>query len=472
MAALSAMEKLHSMVATAALHDGKRDDDDYTGECLPGTREMYLQRLTDWADNGPSEKRVDWVNAVAGAGKTALTRSFCAVLEKKRTFAFASFFVWTNDASRNNLDRFPATIAAQLCERIPALAPFVETAINHGPFLFKSTFQKQIDNLVIAPLLDACEAVKKQGHIIIIVDGLDELDAKGQTDFFRFIPHFIGQLSSLPISLLVTSRPETEIVGAFQHPNLSSITIPIALGESEEDIWKFLNEKLDNINLRFPYLQQRYGMWPSKEQRAIMFRQSSGLFIWPTVAINYIDKTAKGLRHNERLELVLSTSEPKPWVGSPLDKLYWAILNAHAPEDRTSIEFLLFKRRLALLCLPVDVRHFIFEKEGLEKLLVNLSDLPIRAVFEETLDEVWDSVADFTSIFKPREPPSDENSPLPTISHRTFRDFTFNRLRCGDEFYYRDEQELHSEVICKFIDFFNSPPPYKVRLIMQVFCQC
>jgi len=459
MAALSAMEKLQSMVAPSAIHDGKRGKEDYTDVCHPGTREEYLESLRAWAENAPEEMRVQWANAIAGAGKTAMLRTFCTSLEEEHGFPPISFFIWKSDLLRNTLDRFPATVAAQLCRRIPALVPHVEKAINEDSFLLQSTFKKQMNKLVINPLLDACDTVKCDQHLIFVVDGLDELDAQGQTTFLNFIPDFLFRVSSLPISLLISSRPDPEIVAAFQHPKLASITKATRIGASDKDIWKFINDKFDDINLRYPDLEiEEGGMWPSLVKREIMVFQSSGLFIWPTVAIDYIDKVKLGLDHNKRLEQVLSSAEPKPWIASPLDNLYRAILQAHAPEDPDSVEFLRFKRRLALLC-TLDFSLFVL---GVEKLVFDWSATPVRILFDETLNELWNSIAGLSSLFSPRAPPLDGESPIPAISHRSLSDFTFNRARCGDKFYYCSEQELHTEVVCKFFKFFNTNQAYQV----------
>ena len=453
------------MVATSAIHDGKRDKEDYTDVCHPGTREEYLANLQAWADNAPPDTRVEWVNAIAGAGKTAMMRTFCTLLEERGPPPF-SFFVWKGDAKRNTLEHFPATIAYQLCQTFPVLIPFIEKAINTAPLLLQSAFKKQMDKLVIGPLIEAYDTIKAERHLIIVVDGLDELDAKGQTELLNFIPYVLSQLSSLPVSLLVSSRPDDQIVGAFNHPKLASITRATRLGASDADIRKFLEDKFEDINLRYPYLRIEHGVggkWPGDEKLAIMVKQSSGLFIWPTVAIGHIDKVEKGLGHNARLDQVLSSAEPKPWVGSPLDKLYRAILEAHAPEDRTSYAFYRFKRRLALLCI-LDLGTFV-RVSGSR--VLDWSDAPVRAIFDETLDELWGSVAGLSSLFSSRQPPSNEESPTPDNLHRSLRDFTFNRERCGEELYYSSEEELHAEIVCKFIKFFNTPQAYLVSLLIQ-----
>jgi len=461
MAASPAMEKLRSMVATSAIHDGERDDEDYTGECLPGTRETYLKLLSEWADKGPLEMRVKWVNGVAGAGKTAMTRSFCDLLENTLHIPVASFFIWKSDGKRNTLRHLPATIASQLARSIPALVPSLERAINEDPFILQSAFKKQMNKLVIGPLLDARHIVKQERHVIIVVDGLDEVDMNGQQELLEFIPSFLSRLSSLPISLFITSRPESQITGAFNRPDLNSITSRLILEESEADILLFLLAKFKAINDAFAYLAKRYGEWPGQDVIPRMVKLSSGFFIWPTVAMGYIAATGQGMRHNDRLELVLSSSSVEPWKDN-IDKLYRAILMAHAPRKPAELDQ--FKRRLALLCLPVETAGFFY---SFEKHSFDCTNVPVRAVFGETLDEVWDSVADLSSLFKPKEHISDtESAPtLPTPSHRSFRDFTFNRSRCGDEFYYCSEQDLHAEVACEFVDVFNNGQVYKVHFI-------
>jgi len=173
------------------------------------------------------------------------------------------------------------------------------------------------------------------------------------------------------------------------------------------------------------------------------------------MAIRHIDKVEKGLEHNKRLEQVLSSADPKPWVASPLDNLYRTILDAHAPEDPDSAEYLQFTRHLALLCI-LDLGKFVRGLFGDGYAVTDWSGIPIRALFDETADELWCSVTGLSSLFSPRMPLSPGKSPTPGISHRSFRDFTFNRARCGDKLYYSSERKLHAEITCKMLKFLNT----------------
>jgi len=161
--------------------------------------------------------------------------------------------------------------------------------------------------------------------------------------------------------------------------------------------------------------------------------QMKSLFIWPTPALAYIDKVALGLTHAKRLEHVLFSAEPKPWIASPLDNLYRAILQAHAPENAE--ELLRFNQWLAYFCLPVGIAKFVSTPfRGLP--LVDYTNIALRVIFDGMLDELCDSVTDLSSLFLPRKALSEDESVTPAISRLSPRDFIFNRTRCGEKFYY------------------------------------
>jgi len=134
------------------------------------------------------------------------------------------------------------------------------------------------------------------------------------------------------------------------------------------------------------------------------------LFIWPTPVLAYIDKVALGLTHEKRLEHVLSSAGPKPWIASPLDNLYRAILQAHAPED--PMKLLRFNRWLAYFCLPVGIAKFVptpFRGSP----LVDYTNIALRVIFDGMLDELCDSVTDLSSLFSPRKDLSEDESVTP-----------------------------------------------------------
>ena len=99
--------------------------------------------------------------------------------------------------------------------------------------------------------------------------------------------------------------------------------------------------------------------------------------------------------------------------------------------------------------------------------LVDWSDTPLRVVFDETLDELWESVAGLSSLFSPRKPLSNAESPTPGALHHSLRDFAFNKARCGEELHYSTEKELHTEIVCKIIRAFNNRQSYQVRDSIQ-----
>lgn len=435
------MDKFQRLVVVSALHDGYRIDD-YTEECHPATRARILEEMTTWVKQSKVPP-ILWFSGPAGAGKTAIVRSTCSILQDELNVPFAAIFFWKADSGRNTLQHLPATIAHQLYQSVRGLRPFIEQSINDDPMLLDRSFQKQMEKLVIDPLLALHVAGSITTHrIIILFDGLDECDADGQRQLLRFLPHLCSQLAPLLIGCFIATRPESSIYAEFQHPKLAAISVAKKLEASENDIKLFLIAEFEEINARHPYLRKKYGKWPSAEEFDILVKKSSGFFICPKTAIRYIDSSGKGLRPDDRLRIVVSAFAVDSWH-EPIDKLYLAILNQHAP----MADLECFKRRLGLLCLPALLwRSMAFEID---------THRQVSIVFQETLEDLRDSLLDLQSLFSLDG--GTESAPL--LNHSTFRDFLFSSRRSLE--FYVDDQALHMEVVSKHLN----------HLYKQKFCE-
>ena len=422
------MEKLRSAAAASAMHDGQREDD-HTVECHPSTRHRHLERTKNWADNPHTEKRVQWMNGPAGAGKTAIVRSTCTILHQILKIPFASFFFWKTDGRRNTLKPFPATIAYQLAQKIPDLRPRIEEALQNDPLLLERSFKTQMEELIITPLLSSFASGKiTERHIVIVVDGLDECADDGR-ELLRFVPYFLSKLDELPISFLIASRPEISIEDVFCNSELASVTLFSTLEASNEDVEEFLAAEFKRIYNESSYLQKKYKTWPATERFMLLVRKSSGYFICPKTAIRYIDTSGRGLRPDDRLEIVLSAltdvDSDTPWH-EPLDQLYRGILKRQAP--RRNLDG--FKQRIGLLCMPGIAYplnlHFVTQ------------DTWSLAFFQETIDDFQEAVADLTSLF------SLDSQGIPVPYHASLPDFIFNCDRSLD--LHSNKEALHAKV--------------------------
>lgn len=64
----------------------------------------------------------------------------------------ASFFFKRGEGDRGHAGMFIATIATQLIQKLPSLAPHVQNAIKADPGISRKALKQQFDTLVLQPL--------------------------------------------------------------------------------------------------------------------------------------------------------------------------------------------------------------------------------------------------------------------------------------------------------------------------------
>jgi len=95
--------------------------------CLPDTRVDLLQTIYKWTD-GQDERRLFWLNGLAGTGKSTIARTVARnYFEPKRLGA--SFFFSRGGGDVGHAGKFCTTVAVQLAENIPILRRYICDAI-------------------------------------------------------------------------------------------------------------------------------------------------------------------------------------------------------------------------------------------------------------------------------------------------------------------------------------------------------
>ncbi|KAK7432111.1 hypothetical protein QQZ08_001401 [Neonectria magnoliae] len=192
-------------ISEGASYDSHAEEHNPT--CLQNTRVDLLQYVSQWADD-PSAKPVFWLNGMAGTGKSTISRTVAGNFARSGHLG-ASFFK-KGEADRGNLSKFPTTIAAQLVERMPAVAPHVKAAIDADPNIFGKRVREQFDKLVVGPLSKISHDTTEVGSFVVIVDALDECDRDEDVELIiQLFSH--TTLQSLQLRVFVTSRPELPI---------------------------------------------------------------------------------------------------------------------------------------------------------------------------------------------------------------------------------------------------------------------
>ncbi|RXW17367.1 hypothetical protein EST38_g8487 [Candolleomyces aberdarensis] len=109
--------------------------------CHPGTRDVVIGRVIGWYLDKHGQKKIMWVHAPLGYGKTAVAGTVKERLDAMEldfdSPVGATFFFWRSSAERNSPARFIITLAYQLAQSIPELCPGLEVAIKSKPGIMK-----------------------------------------------------------------------------------------------------------------------------------------------------------------------------------------------------------------------------------------------------------------------------------------------------------------------------------------------
>jgi hypothetical protein len=171
-------------------------------------RVEILRQIDTWASNLGSEC-IFWLNVMAGTGKSTISRTAAQKLTDKGDLG-ASFFFKRGEGDRGHAGFFITTIAAQLVQKLPTLAPHVQKAIEAieaNPVISRKALRQQFEMLVLQPLGKMRTDPQRFSRVVIVIDALDESDqeedvriiirlllqVKHITSAHRFVPFIFGE---------------------------------------------------------------------------------------------------------------------------------------------------------------------------------------------------------------------------------------------------------------------------------------
>ncbi|KDR73183.1 hypothetical protein GALMADRAFT_723684 [Galerina marginata CBS 339.88] len=401
------IELLVEQTAPGAFHDSLERRP--APQCHPDTRRVVLKEIMDWAREHEQLHRFLWLSGQAGSGKSSIAQTIAERCQEEGILA-AGFFFSRVAEGRNNDSRFIATLAYQLSLSIPDTAPFIGSALNRDAFLFSRSIQAQMDSLIIEPLRNRTvrqnngnERQPRLGPGLIIIDGLDECSqSRGQNDILNVFSLAV-QRFSFPLYFLITSRPEYNIRDAFDEDNLNSLTRRIVLDDKYDpgaDIRTFLQSRFKEVKRRHPLKSFLSASWPMEPFLDYLIRKSSGLFIYASTAMKYIQSHEHW--PTERLDVILGLA-PCPGRDTPfadLDALYMHIFSSveNLKPALQTFGFLLFTQS-RLINTAGLVEDFLFFKRGeLQLVLSNLHsviDLPPSERFYHRELRIFHALGDF-----------------------------------------------------------------------------
>ncbi|KAL0957748.1 hypothetical protein HGRIS_001526 [Hohenbuehelia grisea] len=375
--------------------------------CLVDTRVAVLEGLEAWTRD-PDASRVYWLVGGAGAGKSAISRSFARWLNK-HGFLGGSFFCHRQTADRADATAIIRTLVFHLACRNPNYRTALIHALQDPQLSGVADWavDKQVEALLGNLLARSCPI---QGSLVVVVDALDECRDEDETK--SLLTTILSVASALPIKWFITSRPEPHIRMEFESRTpWAQRSCILRLHEIErdvvsEDITRFLRHHFDSIK-RYPHIPRD---WPSEWEIKKLAALSGTLFIYAATTIKYIAQENPLSRLRNLTES--PTTAGKPMTGR-IDNMYKLILcDALDPDKRETEEILLSRRTLATILAARD-------------------PLPLSAIAQLLRVPVTDVRACLAKLHAVIQVPAEDDG-VATVFHASFADYLSSRDRAAD----------------------------------------
>ena len=272
-----------------------------------------------WARD-PRSQNVFWLNGLAGTGKSTITQSFSEMVINEG-FLGASFFCSRDYLDRKELRNIFPTLAYQLACHYPQFRTHIIAALKKDPTLTHTSLISQLEMLLVNPLSG------RNTSCVIIIDALDEcIDDQPASAILSVLGRVVKQMPL--VKFFITGRPEPRIRTGFRLPLLEPLTQIFLLHEVDSssvnnDIQLYLTQRLTAIAKQRSDLELP-SPWPHKNDITALTKKSSGLFIFASTLIRFIE--SEHHEPNERLQLVISEANTAHEGRAGVDSLYFQIL--------------------------------------------------------------------------------------------------------------------------------------------------
>jgi hypothetical protein len=334
---LPGLQFLYQHAAMGAIHES---DERYPPAlCHPGTREVAVSRIIAWHLDKDGKKKIMWVHAPAGYGKTAVAGTVKEELDVMElgfdSPVGATFFFWRGSPERNSPARFIITLAYQLAESIPELGPRVEAVIKSKPGIVKMALELQLLKLIVEPFKSIGDLATMPNRLVII-DGIDECinsDRESRVEKKYAEDQELVQirvlnlihrlhLHHLPLSFVMLSRPEAWIkrhIGSEPFRDAVEVLDLYEVGDHLNDVETFVRAELSRIAKEYNF-EGADKQWP--EERYLIWR-SQGNILYASTVIRHIDDPYGDPRHLLK-EIIDSSTTSNTAIlnSSPFSSLY------------------------------------------------------------------------------------------------------------------------------------------------------
>jgi NACHT domain len=161
--------------------------------------------------------RADFLATRNGTGKSTIAKTVCR-RAKERCRLGGSFFCCHYSEGQRDEKKIIPTIAEQLCRNVEGFGSEL-LKLSHLEDVGLSPWQ-QLKELIVDPLSRLSKSIST---IVVVIDALDECE--GNKAAYNFVLALSGIIAEIPdFRVLITSRPEREILNAFERQLLAKLT--------------------------------------------------------------------------------------------------------------------------------------------------------------------------------------------------------------------------------------------------------
>ncbi|CAE6476359.1 unnamed protein product [Rhizoctonia solani] len=383
--------------------------------CLDGTRELLLNNIITWTQNPENPETFIWISGQAGMGKTAVATSLCKRLDRVGALA-GSFFCRRDDPNSNNPLLLISNLICDLAMSCPAYARQVATAIRANPKLCSSHINLRYEGLVRRPL-QRLERISMPTTLVAVVDGLDECGdpvARGKTlqmlyEMSRLVPW---------LKVIVTGRPVAEMQQYFEANCLHKTVVHLHDYDASSDIRTYIESQVTRL--------AETERWPSESINELC-NMSCGVFLWATLAVTYIRKSA--FPALPRLRKVLSNQ--KSPLTTHFDVLYTNVLETAIEDEDDEVKAAYLRCIGAILAIS--------EREPLTAPDLQYLLLVAGQIDRATLEQTIKSLSPLLVVTDGRRI---------RFHHPSFKDFVINASRSGRFHIHLDQYEAEPAACC------------------------
>ncbi|CCA76532.1 related to S. pombe trp-asp repeat containing protein [Serendipita indica DSM 11827] len=260
--------------------------------CLKGTRQAVLETIWRWAANKESPKPIFWLCDIAGSGKSTVAMSAVEAWKKEGTLG-GTFFFSMAISEWSNTDKFSSTIARELAQYVPNLAPYIAKAWQRNPAILRSSFEEQFRMLISEPLQH------QQNPVILVIDAIDECKSGRQRkELVETLSAATQESNNLRI--FITSRPD---------PVIEKVLQPLSIKAKLTDRLHDTSHR-DNIEDIATYVHQSLGGILSSDKRRRLVNKANGLFIWASTACRMLNDESLAIDPEIIYDRLISIDQP------------------------------------------------------------------------------------------------------------------------------------------------------------------